>query len=135
MSAIIHNRRIICPHCKERITVRRSYGEGAGYVADWDRIPAGLVKLMLQLDDMKDDVWYDKTDLKMRWDARGKTMSDNALNARVSELVGLGVLRMRRHQDTKYHDTDNAPQYEIQHKTIDKLYSNGYKLPRRLETF
>ena len=135
MSATIHNRRITCPHCKGQVTVKRSYGDGAGYVADWDRMPTSLVRLMLMLDDMSGDTLYDKTDLRMRWENRDIKMSDNALNARVSELVGLRVLKMVRYPDTHYHNTEKAPQYEIQHKMIDRLFKAGYKLPRRLERF
>ena len=135
MSAIIHNRRITCPHCKGQVTVKRSYGDGAGYVADWDRVPDNLIKLMIHLLDTDDDILHDKTDLRERWEDRDIKMSDNALNARVSELVGLNVLKMVRYPDRRYHDTEKAPQYEIQYKMIDKYHKAGYKLPRRLERF
>ena len=100
MSAIIHNRKITCPHCKESVTVRRSYGAGAGYVRDWNVVPLNLQKLMTGIIDLCEDTWYMKADLRNHWDSYGMKMSDNAANARVSELVGLGVLRMIRYPDT-----------------------------------
>ena len=58
---------------------------------------------------MCDETWFDKGDLVCHWGNRGYEMSDNAANARVSELVGLNVLKMIRYPDNKYHSTDDPP--------------------------
>ena len=135
MRATIRNRRVKCPHCHQEFEVKRAYGEGAGYVEDWDRVPVSVQKLIAHLVCRDEDILHDKTDLRDLWECRGIKMSDNAANARVSELVGLNVLKMMRFPDGKYHDTERAPQYEIQFNVIDKLYKDKFKLPARLSRF
>ena len=137
MRATIRNRRVKCPHCHQGFEVKRAYGEGAGYVEDWDRMPHHLSKIMLSLACMCSDTWWTKADLRHHLNNANLEMSANALNARISELVGLDVLRMKigDYPNDKYHSTENPPCYEIQEKTIQRIVKNDLKLPARLSRF
>ena len=137
MSVEIRNRHIQCPECKADITVRRGYGTGATYVHEWDHLPKRCLDLLAVIIS-KPNLWlyiHTKDELKDTIQDDLK-ISANALNARLSELVGLGILQMIRYgEDDHRHYTVKAPGYRLDHTKACKILNDGGRLPKRLDQY
>ena len=117
MSAVmIRNRHVECPECNHTFEVRRTTGEGATYVKDWKSVPMRCQQVI--------SLWLSYPDLANRNVTKdyaygycvtaGLKTTAGAFFARVSELVGLGILKPTTTNDgSDIHDTTRAPKYRL----------------------
>ena len=126
MSAIIHDRQITCPHCHRSVQVKRQSGSGATYVAKWIKLPKRC----------NDVAWYwltdphllepvTKTALRHRLVQRGLKISEDSINARVSELLGCGLCEMSQTPDLTQHDSRRTPRYALNRDRTQAVLKTG----------
>lgn len=128
MSAQIHDGRITCPHCKHTVQVVRKYGAGATYVGRWRALPVNCGKVLaVWVGSELRHVVATKKRLRDVLADNGLVLTPNACNARISELVGLGIVQMTRY-DTEHHDTKHAPMYTLNLERAEHVLNEGGKL-------
>ncbi|MCY4489994.1 MAG: hypothetical protein OXC46_00850 [Thaumarchaeota archaeon] len=116
-SAIINDRHIICPHCKNDVTVLRPHGGGAQYAKKWDKLPQRALDVL--------QIWHENPVYRRYWLTKDTIlaickqeklfMKFASLNARVSELLACGLIESSKHERTD-HQTTKKPLYKIDTK-------------------
>ena len=93
-TAIIDNRHVTCPYCHETIEVQRQT-KGATYTKEWTSLH-GKTKLIIEVwishEILYTTIWT-KPRLRRALSHFGLNISEDAINARISELKGLGLVR------------------------------------------
>ena len=107
---------IICPN------VRRTSGKGAGYVKNWTVLTHDLMKILVTWNNesiMRGNP-YEKKLLRKWLATRGCVINEDPMNARVSELLGLGLVSMNRDQ--------GKPQYKLMLDKVSTVLNNSGRL-------
>ena len=127
-STFIHDGIIICPCCHETIEVKRRVGEGATYVHKWKQIPDKLMKVIrtwLYTVELR-HARMTKVQLRHRMINYGVDMTESSCSARVSELLGLGVITYHAGEKQSPHYTTTPPKYSLNHeKAVQVLDARG----------
>ena len=133
MTVQINNRQVVCPACAHAFEVKHGpRGSGAAYVQDWDHVPSQLIKVMA--------VWMSHTNLRdmprtkvMARDMLNRYgdlgLTENAAGARISELLGLKVLKVKiaEDKDDPQH-TRQAPEYMLDIDRAAQIINAGGRL-------
>ena len=113
-SAVINDRHIICPHCQNDVTVLRPHGGGAAYAKKWRKLPKRALAILRVWceNPVYSNYWLSKDTLQAICDNENLNMKFASVNARVSELVALGLVQVSRHERVD-HTTTRKPLYKI----------------------
>ena len=129
----IRDNLVRCPNCSVDIPVRRQNprGEGAAYVDEWKAVTTQIMNIMqcwLSHSDLH-DVPHTKVSLRETLATHGLTLSENACSARVSEMLGLGVIRLAgvERRETP-HRTITSPRYRLNTDYVTRLINRGGRL-------
>lgn len=124
------DRTVVCPSCGTTIQTKRApRGTGAQYVQKWTHCGAKILAIL--------GVW--QADRRFQWPVTkneaitimqghpGMTASTGSMYARLSEMIGLGLLRI---SDSEYklpgsHDTAKAPRYLLTDKARRVFQAGG----------
>lgn len=122
-----------CPNCDTHFPVQRQNprGEGAAYVNEWKAVPTQIMNMMqcwLSHEDLS-DVPHTKVSLRDTLAKHGLALSENASSARISELLGLGIIRLAgvERRETP-HRTVTSPRYRLNTDYAIRLINEGGKL-------
>lgn len=124
---------VTCPECGHEFAARARRGEGATYAKDWDHLPQ---KCLDMLDTWMDvyskgyvaDEPVDKVALRKLLAAFGLPISEDAMNARMSELLGTGLVGITQETRSSAHETKQPPKYYMQIPRVLPVLSNRGKL-------
>ena len=113
-SAVINDRHIICPHCQNDVTVLRPHGGGAAYAKKWTKLPQRALDVLRIWNGNKvyGNYWITKEILLAICQQENLKTKFTSINARVSELVALGLVRVSKHERVD-HTTTRKPLYKI----------------------
>jgi len=131
MSAEIHNGQITCPHCDEIVQVTRTTGKGATYTTAWKKLPKRCQDILLVwVSEPKLWGWTTKSKIREILGRHGLQISEDSINARVSELLGCDLIhiRMLDREETKAHHTRKIPEYSLNTHHACRVLSAGGKL-------
>ena len=107
--------RIICTN------VKRTSGKGAGYVKNWKMLSNDLMKILstwYNTDYMRNRGW-EKKHLRSELQSHGVYINEDPMNARMSELLGLGLVVMR---------TKTKPEYRLVVDSVSTVLDNNGRL-------
>ena len=113
-SAVINDRHIICPHCQNDVTVLRPHGGGAAYAKKWKQVPERVLEVLgiWNRNKVYANYWLTKETLLGICQHAGLNIKFTSLNARVSELVAIGLATSSKHERVD-HTTTRKPLYKI----------------------
>ena len=124
---IIHNNIITCPHCNNAVHVKRKGGGGASYVADWKKLNPECQKILtvwMSHDDLRNSA-FEKTELRHKLTSWGLMLNEGPFNARISELLGLGLISTTMQVKSGPHKTKTPPKYYLNHLKVYNVLNNG----------
>lgn len=130
-TATVYDRMVECPHCRETFEVQQApRGSGATYVRKWEKIPPQLAGIMAAWISDQRMLTHAVTKVQARrmLAENGMTLTENAASARLSELLGLGMIRIAKREERETATyTGSAPQYMINtRKALNLINSGGY---------
>ncbi len=107
---------IICPN------VKRTTGKGAGYVKDWKILSSDLMRILVTWyeDDRLKERSMQKKHLRQHLGTRGVFINEDPMNARVSELLGLGLVSMTKKM--------GKPHYNLVVNAVSTVLDNNGRL-------
>lgn len=122
---------VTCPSCECEFTPRRNKaGEGAQYVKDWKKLPDKLQRILA--------VWISKPTLRYEVLTKdriftelikaGLFIKEDPFNARISELLGLGLITMVRYEKDSPHHNISIPKYFVSISKVTKILNNNGEL-------
>ena len=125
---------VICPQCSNEFPVHRQNprGAGAGYVSDWTTLPRQHIKIILVWLSHENLSEYPRSKVMIR-DLLNRystlNLSENACSARLSELLGLKIIKIADREDRDDpHHTTHEPRYVLDVKRATDIINNGGKL-------
>ena len=118
-SVQIIDRHVQCPSCSCTFAVRRgTRGEGAQYVHNWKKIPSRIMAIKAHWQQLPSKP-YSKIRLRSVLQMRGLFMSEYAFAARISEMLGLGMIRVATKEERQTVDyTTKAPMYVLKEHDV-----------------
>lgn len=119
---------VTCPECDhEFIPIRNKCGEGAQYVKNWKTLPEQLgiiLSLWLSVPELRNEP-REKSELYHFFAIRGHFCKEDPFNARISELLGLGLISMSRNKKSHPHKTITPPKYTLDIHKATKILNDG----------
>ena len=127
-TAQIIDRVVCCPHCGEKIEVNRgAAGQGSQYAKTWTRITAQVATMSAILLPVNGPCT--REELMYIVKRHGYKRSDKSLNARISEMLAVGILRVATPEEKDgIHHTSQAPYYTLDKNRTVQILNRGGKL-------
>ena len=135
MTEIIHDGKVTCPNCDQIIEVKRKGGGGCDAAKHWKQLPKKhIAMLAVWLSDPNMlRTWSTKEELRRDFAESGLHISEDAINARISELLALGLVKFDKHIKARPDFTVEKPHYMLNTtQTILVLNNNGRLEPMEI---
>ena len=119
MTVQIIDRHVKCPDCNHTFEVRQGKrGEGAQYVKKWTSIPSRIIAIRAHWKQLSKKP-YTKAQIRAALQMRGLFISEAAWPGRLSEMLGLGMVRIiSKEERSQYDHTTKAPMYVLKEHDV-----------------
>ena len=119
---------IECPNCHYQFT--RQTGKGASYAKDMKKLSLVNMKILVvwfSNKQLRDGCWEKKI-LRNELKNYGLEVSEDPFNARISELLGLGIISATPQIKSSPTNTSRAPEYVLNIPLATKIINKNGRL-------
>mgnify|MGYP001034788049 FL=1 len=127
MPVLINNGSITCPHCENIVDVKQQR-KGATYTQNWETVPPRCMQIIQWWINSHPTQSLTKLQLLHSFSRYHPTASTGGFFARVSELLGLGIISASRETMEGEHRTRITPVYTLNQIRARSLINHGGKL-------